>query len=378
MLTKKREGFRYLYSNGEAGIVGDENVKVCQLSSVEVADGTLLQARDITVTNTHFIVDNVKLVGQLIEPEDASSKTTLIVYAHGSEERGWIEQSPDPYQMVARGLSVFVYDKRGTGLSEGNYTQNFPQLAKDLTAASAEAKRLAQGRFGRFGLFGLSQGGWIAPLAAEQSQADFIVIGYGLVVDIREEDAAQVELELLQSGFGADVIAKAKRVTDVTGRIAASGYTQGLDEMEALRQEFAEEAWFAAIKGGFSGVILGMSSQELRENGIPMFDRLDIDWSLKPVDVLRKVKVPQLWVLAGEDREAPIEKTIQRLKMLRAEGLPIEIQLFPATDHGMWEFHERDDGSRQYTKVTEGYHDLMADWAKDGCFSKVHGSSIEY
>ncbi len=43
-----------------------------------------------------------------------------------------------PYMLVAQGVSVFVYDKRGTGASEGDYTQNFELLADDAAAAPLE------------------------------------------------------------------------------------------------------------------------------------------------------------------------------------------------------------------------------------------------
>ncbi len=149
-------------------------------------------------------------------PRGAGKNTPLVFYAHGSENRGWVDSARDPYQMVGRGVSVFVYDKRGTGLSKGEYTQNFPRLADDLVAASREAKRLADGRYGRFGLVGLSQGGWIVPLAAARAKAEFLGIGYGLVVDIAEQDAAQVTKELRERGYGDDIIAKARTVTDIT------------------------------------------------------------------------------------------------------------------------------------------------------------------
>jgi len=375
VLTRNGDEFHYAFDDGQTGIVGDKVIIGCQPNSVKTAKHSTLQARSIKITNTQFVVDSVKLTGQLIEPNDADSNTTLIVYAHGSEEMGWIERVRDPYQMVARGISVFVFDKRGTGLSEGNYTQNFPQLSRDLVGASLEAKRLAKARFGRFGLFGLSQGGWIVPLAAKKSGADFIGVGYGLVVDILEEDASQVELELREAGYGDDVVAIAKQITDATALIATSGYTKGLDELDALRREHGSKHWFTLIKGGFSGVIIGKSSNELRENGIPIYDRLDIDWSLDPLEVIRDVEVPQLWVLAGEDREAPIEKTKDRLKLLRSEGKSIKIHVFPNTDHGMWEFEHQTDGSRQYTRITEGFYDLMADWA-NGRTDQSYGKSV--
>ena len=53
---------------------------------------------------------------------------------------------------------VFVYDKRGTDESDGEYTQNFELLAADAAAALTHAKAMARGRFSRAGYFGGSQG----------------------------------------------------------------------------------------------------------------------------------------------------------------------------------------------------------------------------
>ncbi len=364
VVTKAAQGFRYAFSDGRVGAISDRSLVRCVGDGVQINQKTTLSRQPIEVTNTRFTSGDVELAGQLIQPPDANPETPLVVYAHGSEEWGWIESMRDPYQMVGRGVSVFIYDKRGTGQSDGAYTQNFPQLADDLVAASIEAKRLAGDRYGRFGLFGLSQGGWIAPLAADRAQAEYIGIGYGLVVDILEEDASQVALELREAGFDDDVIATAKSITGVTARLAVSGYRDGLEELTQLQQRYGGEPWFSTIRGGFSGVILGMSADELSSHGIPMFDRLDIDWSLVPLEVLRDVSVPQLWVLAEDDREAPMSTTLERLRLLRAEGKAISVSVFPRTDHGMWEYRQSADGSRQTTRVTDGFYDLMADWAK--------------
>ncbi|MEM7670602.1 MAG: alpha/beta fold hydrolase [Pseudomonadota bacterium] len=357
------------------GAVGDEtDALTCGEQAVRLDDGSIWPQVPLRISDTPFTAGDVTLAGQLIEPPDADASTPLIVIAHGSEPSGWIEIARDPYQMVGRGISVFVYDKRGTGHSEGAYTQNFPQLADDLIAASAEARRMAEGRYGRFGLFGLSQGGWIAPLAAERAGAEFIGIGYGLVVDIREEDAAQVELELREAGYGDDVIAKARTLTDATALIVTSGYREGLEELDAARDLYRDEPWYALVRGGFTGVMLGLSSEEMRTNGIPQFDRLNIDWSLVPMEVLRGVAVPQLWVLAAMDREAPVDVTLERLQTLKSEGKDITIFMFPETDHGMWEYVQAEDGSRRTTKITAGYYDLMADWAKGGA-QKSYGAA---
>ncbi|WP_395344683.1 alpha/beta hydrolase family protein [Ningiella sp. W23] len=365
VITRRNENAYYTFNNGITGKIDYEGLLQCGEGAVKIEQSKVLRIQAILTTDTEFDSDGALLAGQLLEPADAGPNTPLVALAHGSEESGWIEAVSYPYQLVARGVSVFVYDKRGTGRSQGQYSQNFVQLADDLAAASQEAKRIAQGRFARFGLFGFSQGGWVAPLAAEKSGAEFIGIGYGLVVDILEEDASQVELELREAGYGDDVITKAKEITDVTARLAVSSYKDGLQELDTLRDKYRPEQWYPLVKGGFTGVLLGMSTDELRDKGIPMFDRLNIDWSIKPMDVLRDVNVPQLWVLAQNDREAPIAKSLERLQTLRGEGKDITIFVFPNTDHGMWEFEQGSDGQRTYTRVTDSYYELLADWAKD-------------
>ena len=364
-ITRFREGFSYTFHGGRRGTIGTPEAALeCGGDSVRINTGEIWHKVAVRETDTRFRSGDAMLAGRLIEAPGANGETALVVYAHGSEDTAWIERARDPYQMVGRGISVFVYDKRGTGQSEGRYSQNFPQLGDDLVAASQEAKRLAGSRFGRFGLVGLGQGGWIAPLAANRAQADFIAIGYGLVADIREEDAAQVRKELHEACYGPDVLAAARRITDVTARIAASDYTDGLEELAALQQQFSGEPWFELIKGSYSGVFVGMSADELRTNGVPQFNDLDIDWTLDPMQVMRGVEAPQLWVLAGEDREAPLELSLDRLSALRKEGRDITIYIFPDTDHGMLEFAQQPDGTRRYGRVTQGFYDLIADWVQ--------------
>ncbi|NRA29482.1 MAG: alpha/beta hydrolase [Parvularculaceae bacterium] len=376
VLTGEEGRTRYARSDGTVSRVSSDNAAIlCGEGAVKLADGQILTQVAIKSTLTTFTSGQVTLAGQLLEHPDADANTALVVLAHGSEELGWINDHPDPYHMVARGVSAFVYDKRGTGQSEGQYSQNFPQLADDLVAASAEAKRLAAGRYERFGLIGLSQGGWIAPLAAKRANADFIGIGYGLVVDITEEDAAQVQKELRDAGYGPDVLAIAKTITDTTSLIAKSSYQEGLEELDALRATYGEEPWFGRIKGGFTGVILSIPSEVLRTEGIPMFDRLNIDWSLDPVEVLSRVNVPQLWALAEEDGEAPIDQTLARLITLREGGQIIDIRVFRGADHGMWLLQPSTNDKNISGQIAPGFHDLMADWA-NGALQPVYGDSF--
>jgi len=229
---------------------------------------------------------------------------------------------------------------------------------------------MAKGRISRAGYFGGSQGGWVAPLAATRSSADFVAVGFGLVVSPIDEDRAQMVDELRAAGYGEEAFADARRLSQATARLLTSGFTEGFEELSQLRDELQDQPWYGTVQGEYSGDMVRTSDAELRRIGRARFDNLELIWDYDAIGALRRLDAPLLWVLAGKDREAPIEDTRQALASLRAEGKPIDLYLFPDTDHGMVEFETLPDGTRRITRITDGYLRLLADWIK----GEVHGS----
>lgn len=180
-------GLRYLFRNGRRGSTAAENSPLsCDGEVVKVKQGAAPWRRvAFSETDTSFSSVGTTFVGRLIEPRSTkNAKAPLVVMVHGSERSSAIG-GIYPYALAAQGIAVFVYDKRGTGSSGGEYTQNFELLAEDAGAAFQHARTIAQGRFGRAGFFGGSQGGWVAPLAATKSKADFVAVGFGLMACCR-------------------------------------------------------------------------------------------------------------------------------------------------------------------------------------------------
>jgi hypothetical protein len=316
----------------------------------------------MTLTDTHFSSVETQLVGRLIEPGGAvASGRPLVVMVHGSERTSPLN-SVYAYSLAAQGISVFVYDKRGTGASEGDYTQNFELLASDAAAALAHAQTLARGRFGRSGYFGGSQGGWVAPLAATRSKADFVAIGFGLVASPIEEDREQMISEARALNLDNEALALIDRLSAATSRLLLSGFTEGYKELAHVRSELAKRSWSQQIHGEYSGAMLRVPEDELRRVGRARFDNVELIWNYDAVAALRRLNIPLLWILAGEDREAPIQTTRSALRGLMQAGKPIEVYLFPDTDHGMMEFTTNNDGSRTVTRITDGYLRLLGDW----------------
>lgn len=368
-------GQRYLMLDGRRGATGDANAPVsCSGDVVSVSSPAgatqrwqRLPTRD---TDATFTSAGTKLVGQLIEPAGpADPKRPLVVLVHGSE-RTMAVAAIYQRMLVAQGISVFAYQKRGTGDSEGEYTQNFELLADDAAAALAKARELAKGRFGRAGYFGGSQGGWIAPLAATRSQADFVAIGFGLVVSPIEEDREQLFDEAHRLQLDPAAMKQVGQLSEATAQLMRTHFSEGFEALARVRAKIGDAPWAKMISGEYSGDMLRMSDADLRRIGRARFDNLELIWDYDAEAALRRLKVPLLWVLAEQDRAAPIAATRTILGRLRASGQPIETYLFPDTDHGMVEFRTDAEGNRVSTRITDGYLRLLADWIKQD----VHGS----
>lgn len=362
---------RYTFTDGRRGKVGTaDSLLACEGDAIRSTNGPAWERVSLKLTEAHFKSHRQTLSGVLIEPATPRPQP-LVVMVHGSE-RTSPRLSAYPYILAAEGLTVFAYDKRGTGDSEGEYTQNFELLADDAAAALKEAKRLAAGRFTRAGYFGGSQGGWVAPLAATLGPADFVAVGFGLISTPTEEDRDQVVTEMRELGYGDRDIADAVKLADAASNIAASHFTTGFEQFQALKQRYANRPWFTRINGEYTGAMMRESNADLHRVGQALYDNVELIWNYDAQATLKRLKAPLLWVIAEQDREAPPELTLERLAALRKQGADITVYSFPDTDHGIYEFTQAADGSRTVTRVSEGYFRLVGDWIK-GTVSGPYG-----
>jgi pimeloyl-ACP methyl ester carboxylesterase len=357
--TKRPDGKRVSFSDCARGEINFDGVKGKRIA--------------FEVTETKFQGAGVSLAGRLVMPK-GSSRVPIVVLIHGSEHDSARDFYALQRQFPAEGIGAFVYDKRGTGASTGRYTQDYLLLADDAIAAVHEAKRLARGRAGRIGYQAGSQGGWVAPLAAKIQPVDFIIVGFGLAVSPLDEDREAIALDVTRHGYGADVMAKAMEVADATAAILLSDFREGYDRLDAIRARYGNEPWFKYIHGDITFALLGMSEAQLREQGPEFLPHVPAQYD--PMPVLSNLDVPQLWILAADDTDAPSAETVHRLRALAAEGKPIVTAVFPHTDHGIYEYETKADGTRMSTRNPDGYFVMMLDFIRTGRLGKSYGTSM--
>jgi len=314
-----------------------------------------------------------KLAGRLVLPK-GNDPVPIVVLIHGAER----DSARDSYALQrllpAENVGAFVYDKRGTGGSEGKYTQDFVTLADDAVAAMQEAKRIAGRRCARIGYQGGSQGGWVAPLAATRAAVDFVIVSFGLAVSVIDEDQQEVALEMRLKGHTQDEISKALEVASAAEALFESGFTKGFENFDAVRAKYRHEPWYKDLHGNYTHFILPYTASEIREKGKDLI--FGTPFRYDPMPTLSAVKAPQLWILGEDDLEAPSAETSRRIKTLIDEGKPITLAIFPHAEHGMTEYELASNGERVSTRYAAGYFTMMRDFARNGRLTASYGSSV--
>lgn len=331
-------------------------------------DGVAGRKLELEEIDTRFAGAGVTLSGRLTLPP-GNGRIPIVVLVHGAEHSSALESYSLQRQFASEGIGVFAYDKRGTGTSGGQYTQNYLVLANDVIAATREAKRLAGARTGRVGYQAGSQGGWVAPLAARIEPVDFLIVGFGLAVSPLDEDREAIAFDMERNGYGPDVMAKAMRVADASAAILLSNFTEGYETLERIKQEYSAEAWFKNLRGNITWYLLATPAEEIRRQGPVLLAGVPMQYD--PLPVLQNLSVPQLWIMGGQDRDAPSAETLRRLTELKSAGRPITTAVYPTADHGIYEYETKQDGERVSTRNPEGYFQMMRDYILRG---KLEGS----
>ncbi len=188
-------------------------------------------------------------------------------------------------RLAALGLAVLAYDKRGVGRSTGVYTnvgtsnsvEMFDLLAGDAIAAVGLLKKRTDVDPARIGLVGISQGGWIAPLAATRSRdISFVVTISGPAVSVGEEIA------------------------------------------------------YSRLAGEDPGSEQGVSDEEIARRMKSFRGPAGYD----PAETLKLLATPSLWILGQKDRSIPLQHTVDVLTGLKRDAQkPITIHVIPGVNH---------------------------------------------
>lgn len=280
------------------------------LARPALAEAAPVVPGDLTTTEVSFRGGgNLTLHGSVISPARGGSGAGVVL-VHGAGTGTPREKLLGEAVAFARqGLSVLVYDKRSEGYSL--FERSYATLADDALGAVETLRRRPGVDPGKVGIWGLSEGGWVAPLAASRSAdiAFVIVVGGNALQPLRQQTWA-VAAGLRKAGVGGSMVDR------------------------------AEPSLYRVIADG------GMFPE-------PYYD---------PEPVLARVRQPVLGIWGAHDLLTPPRETPPIFaKALEAGGnRSYTFRYFAGADHAA---HVTPDGGvTRLPELTPGYAELVGSW----------------
>ncbi|MGD2079076.1 MAG: alpha/beta fold hydrolase, partial [Chloroflexota bacterium] len=159
---------------------------------------------------------DVSLAGSLLLPAGAPGPFPAVVMLHGAgaETRDSYWRSGEVEVFLRTGLAVFVYDKRGTGTSGGDWqTATIEDLAGDALEAVRMLRQRPEIKPDQVGLFGVSQGGRLTiEAAAGSDEVAFLINVTGAAVPFGVQEMWGTGNALADLGYAERDIETAMKV----------------------------------------------------------------------------------------------------------------------------------------------------------------------
>ncbi|MGB5161588.1 MAG: alpha/beta fold hydrolase [Thermoanaerobaculia bacterium] len=259
-----------------------------------------------------FANGDVELSGTLFVPTTPGPHpAAVIIHGSGTSHRDNLWYLQIAHHLLSHEIAVLLPDKRGSGLSSGEWRlAGFEDFVADTNAGVEWARQQPEIDPSRVGFVGVSQGGsWIAPMAAaNRSDLPFVVSLSGATVTPNQQLAHESVQTLVQQGF--------PRLVAIALQPIASAVPKA-----------RRPIWW-------------------EKNG-------DVD----PIPYWERVEAPVLVLYGREDERdnVPVQTSVDRLTTMKARSDPdITVQVFDGVGHGF-----REPGSKQ---IRPDVLELLGNW----------------
>lgn len=174
-------------------------------------------SRSVPYLERELLVQNgqTRLAGSLLLPAgDGPFPGVVMLHGSGPDTRSTFLKTGDAQVFLEAGVAVFIYDKRGTGGSSGDWKKaTIEDLVDDAVAAVRAVKQQPEINPDQVGVFGVSQGGRLTPLVAVRSEdVAFLINVTGAAVAFGPQEMWSTGNELHQRGFSDRAIATTMKV----------------------------------------------------------------------------------------------------------------------------------------------------------------------
>ncbi|MCH8813463.1 MAG: alpha/beta hydrolase [Gemmatimonadetes bacterium] len=295
---------------------------------------------------------DVELAGRLLVPEGRGPHPAIVLV------HGWGARTRNTnYLIVAdvfarHGIAALVYDKRGTGGSEGDWQQtSISDHADDALAAV----RLLQGRSDinprQVGIFTTSFGGLVTPLAASRSKDVAFLILMASPAISQAERYPYIMLPTLRAlGWSEKELEEAVAFMKLEAEflMTRSNWPKLREAIERARGTI----WFPRTQ-------TGEASATTEDH--PFWESAQGNLTYDPRPALRQLTCPVLAIFGEFDEAVTVDPNRSVLERMLREGEhpDFTIRVLPDANHGMRLIAGPGVQSSRYAP---GYFDTMISW----------------
>lgn len=291
---------------------------------------------------------NERLTGTLTLPDSPGPHPALIVmHSASGGRRDYPFYDHLVTELPPAGFAVFVFDRRGSGESGGDFeTADFEALAADGVAAAEMLAGRPDIDPYRIGVYGVSQGAWLAPIVAARRPATAcIVVVSGSGISPAQQMDYTAERALRDAGFGDAAVSRALalrgRVNDYYRSRLPRTTVQ--DELKAARRE----PWYSRAYLGDDDLVEDVTQDK-------WYYEMDYD----PLDIWKEVTQPTLFIFPDDDRWVPVATSMAAYRSATATLSNVTFTLIPESDHLMGLENESDP------RISPAYLATLRDWLK--------------
>lgn len=239
-------------------------------------------------SDVSFLGKAGKLVGTISIPQTGGRHPGVVLVAgSGPSRRSMLEPFAKHFQEL--GFVTLVFDKRGCGGSDGDWTSaSLDDLADDASTAFTYLLSRPEIEPSKVGVWGVSQAGWVVPrMIGRISNPAFAVVLTGGGMTPREVEMVGYRNSLKRLGADAEGTTRAESLIKKYLDWLSSGI--GRDSLVADIARAKSEPWYQAVN--LEGVLPSEAA------------RPQWEWVAKydPLPDIAKMKLPVLVVLGAKD-----------------------------------------------------------------------------
>jgi uncharacterized protein len=279
----------------------------------------------------------VRLAGTVWRPAGDALAGVLMHPGSGPSDRDndWFFP-PIREHLLAAGIAVCSFDKRGVGGSSGSWldagiAEQADDLLAGLTVFESEAPELP------IGLFGHSQGGWVVVEAAGRGvPVAFVITSSGPGVSPARQERYSLANKLA-AGQEAEALATYDAV--VAAMRDCPTLDRGLEQLEAAGVPYRE----------LPGLKFMFEEEAIWRLSARIFD-------YEPASALFRITAPVLALFGAADRVTPPEESVVAFRHAARPEL-LQVEIFPEGDHRL----QHGDPPR----FVDGYLDRIAAFVRE-------------